>query len=92
VVKVVAALEGSEVNVTAAGVRVDGEALPRSRPLAEDRGGRPLHSYQAGVHRLVRGEVWLYSPYEARSWDSRYFGPIPIENVLFVVEPVLTLP
>ena len=29
---------------------------------------------------------------EARSWDSRYFGPIPAKDILFVVEPVLTVP
>jgi len=92
VVKVVAALEGYVVEVTAERVLVDGEALARSRPLGRDRGGRPLQSISAGARRLGRGEVWLHSPYEARSWDSRYFGPVPATSILFVVEPVLTVP
>ena len=92
VVKVVAALEGSVVEVTADHVRVDGDALRRSRPQREDRGGRPLQSASDGPRRLGRGEVWLHSPYEARSWDSRYFGPVPATSILFVVEPVLTVP
>ena len=92
VVKVVAALEGSVVDVTPERVLVDGEALARSRPLGEDRGGRPLQSLPAGAQRLGPGEVWLHSPYEERSWDSRYFGPVPAANIIFVVEPVLTVP
>lgn len=92
VVKVVAALGGSVVEVTAERVLVDGEALLRSRPRREDQGGRPLESIWSGARRLGRGEVWLHSPYEARSWDSRYFGPVPATNILFVVEPVLTVP
>jgi type IV secretory pathway protease TraF len=40
--------------------------------------------------RLAPGEVWLHSPYEARSWDSRYFGPVPARNVLYAAKPVIT--
>lgn len=90
VVKRVAAVAGDVVEVTAEGVFVDHVVLPRSRPLAEDRGGRPLQRFAPGLHRLATAEVWLYSPHEARSWDSRYFGPVPATNVLHVVAPVLT--
>ncbi len=92
VVKRLAAVAGDVVEVTGEGVLVDGAALPCSRPLAEDHGSRPLEPFAPGPHRLASDEVWLYSPYEARSWDSRYFGPIPAENVLHVVAPVLTFP
>lgn len=89
VVKVAVALGGDLVEVTAEGVEVNGERLPSSTPLAVDRGGRPLtpHVFR---QRLARGEVWLHSSYEARSWDSRYYGPVAEEDVLFVVVPVLT--
>ena len=92
VAKVVAGLEGNVVEVTRDGVFVDGVMLPHSQPLGRDRGGRTLQQFPGGAHRLEKGQAWLYSPYEARSWDSRYYGPVPTANVLFVVEPVLTIP
>jgi conjugative transfer signal peptidase TraF len=90
VVKKVGGLAGDLLEVTTKGVVVNGEVLPRSRPLAEDRGGRPLAPFPRGPRRLAAGEVWLYSPHEARSWDSRYYGPIPASNVLHVVAPLVT--
>ena len=90
VVKVIAAVGSDRVEVTANAVLVNGIALPHSRPLDRDRGGRDLLPYAAGEHRLESGEVWLYSPYEERSWDSRYFGPVGIENVTTLVEPLAT--
>ena len=90
VVKMVAAVGGDVVEVTAAAVLVNAIALPNSRPLDRDRGGRELAPYLRGPHRLEAGDVWLHSPYEERSWDSRYFGPVRVECVTTLVEPVLT--
>ena len=90
VVKVLAAVAGDRIEVTASAVLVNGVRLPHSRPLDRDRGGRELLPFAAGEHRLAPGEVWLYSPYEERSWDSRYFGPVRIENVATIVEPLAT--
>ena len=90
VVKVLAAVAGDRVEVTADAVLVNGVRLPHSRPLDRDRGGRELLPFAAGEHRLEPGEVWLYSPYQERSWDSRYFGPVRIENVTTIVEPLVT--
>ena len=78
------------VEVTAAAVLVNAIALPNSRPLDRDRGGRALTPYARGPQRLEPGDVWLHSPYEERSWDSRYFGPVRVECVTTLVEPVLT--
>ena len=90
VVKVLAAVAGDRIEVTASAVLVNGVRLPHSQPLDRDRGGRELLPFAAGEHRLEPGEVWLYSPYEERSWDSRYFGPVRIENVATIVEPLAT--
>ena len=90
VVKVLAAVAGDRVEVTADAVLVNGVRLPHSRPLDRDRGGRELLPFAAGEHRLEPGEVWLYSPYEERSWDSRYFGPVPRRAVLSVYRPLWT--
>jgi conjugative transfer signal peptidase TraF len=89
VVKAAVALAGDLVEVTSEGVSVDGTLLARSRPLATDRGGRPLLPFQERSI-LGPGQVWLHSPYETRSWDSRYYGPVGTEDILFVVEPLLT--
>ncbi len=90
VVKMLAAVGGDVVEVTAAAVLVNAIALPNSRPLDRDRGGRELAPYLRGPQRLEAGEVWLHSPFEERSWDSRYFGPVRVECVTTLVEPVLT--
>ena len=39
----------------------------------------------AGIPAVV-----LHSPFEERSWDSRYFGPIPAACVTDVVAPLVT--
>ncbi len=90
VVKLVAAVGGDLVEVTVAAVLVNGRALPNSRPLERDRGGRALAAYGPGPRRLEAGEVWLHSPYEERSWDSRYYGPVRGERITTLVRPVLT--
>lgn len=90
VLKVVAAVAGDVVEVTADGVAVCGELLAHSRPLERDRGGRELAAYSAGARALAPDELWLHSPFEERSWDSRYFGPIPSACVIDVVAPLVT--
>lgn len=91
VVKVVAAVAGDVVEVSGQGVAVNGSPLPNSRPLERDRGGRELLAYSTAPRRLEPGELWLFSPYEERSWDSRYFGPVPSECVTDVVVPLVTI-
>jgi len=91
VLKAVVAIAGDLVEVTRAGVTVNGELLPHSAPLERDRGGRQLAAFPALTQRLRPGEIWLHSPFEDRSWDSRYFGPVPLECVATVVEPVMTI-
>jgi conjugative transfer signal peptidase TraF len=73
--KSVVAVTGDEVDVTPAGVTVNGGLLLLSRPDAHDRAGRPLRSWPPGHYRLVLPQAWLYAP-NARSWDSRYWGPM----------------
>ena len=90
VVKVLAAVEGDRVEVSAGGVLVNGVRLPHSRPLdrrprrarvAALRGGRASTGARRGLALLALRE---------RSWDSRYFGPVRIENVTTIVEPLVT--
>lgn len=85
--KPVAAVEGDTVIVTDDGMSINGKAIPDSKPLSEDSKGRSLPRLrQAFV--LKPGEVWLFSTYDARSYDSRYFGPVPVSQVMGIAAPI----
>jgi conjugative transfer signal peptidase TraF len=57
--------------------------------LATDSGGRPMPQSFAGWHRIPAGQIWLNG--NARnSFDSRYFGPLAIQNVNAVLKPIVT--
>jgi conjugative transfer signal peptidase TraF len=86
--KMVVAVAGDEVLVTSAGIAVDGQTLPQSAPLTVDHAGRTLAAWPSGRYRMTSGFLWLYADHR-RSWDSRYWGPVPVGNVLTVMEPVL---
>ncbi len=70
------AAEGDTVRFATAGVVLNGRTVPNSRPLPSDAVGRPLPPARFGAYVLAAGEVWLWSPYTPRSFDSRYYGPL----------------
>jgi conjugative transfer signal peptidase TraF len=86
--KTVVAIAGDDVTVSPSGVAVNGRLLRDSESLAVDRAGRPLVSWPRGHFRMARGAIWLHADHE-RSWDSRYWGPVPTRNVLAKALPVL---
>jgi conjugative transfer signal peptidase TraF len=86
--KAVLALEGDVVMLRPDGIRVNGIAVPRSATVSRDSRSRPLPHYPWGEYRLEVGELWLYSPYRPNAYDSRYFGPVKREHVVFVLKPV----
>lgn len=88
--KVVLAAAGDTVLLGPRGAEVNGSWIPNTRPLARDARGRPLTPATYGVYVLGAGEVWLWSPFAVRSYDSRYFGPIPVEALVSHIRPVLT--
>jgi conjugative transfer signal peptidase TraF len=90
-VKPVAAIAGDLVAVTLKGIAVDGKPVAGTEALAEDEAGRPLHSIPIGAYRVESGEVWLLSGHDPRSFDSRYFGPVPAANVTGVAHPLWVL-
>jgi conjugative transfer signal peptidase TraF len=87
-VKPIAATTDDQVAVSAAGVTVNGLPVQGTAQLAHDSAGRPLPPFPAGTYRVPPGQVWLLSGHDARSFDSRYFGPVPDANVLGVARPV----
>ncbi len=90
VAKVIGALPGDVVEVEPSWVAVDGVKFADSRAAARDSAERALDHVAWGVRRVAPGEVWLFGFNDLRSWDARYFGPVPLAGVRGVLRPVLT--
>ena len=87
-VKPVAAVAGDLVTVRPQGIAVDGEPVEHTTQLVQDSVGRPLRPVPAGTYPVLPGQIWLLSGHDPRSFDSRYFGPVPTANVRGVARPV----
>jgi type IV secretory pathway protease TraF len=61
-------------------ISVNGAALPNSKTFPTDRNGAPLPHVPRGTYHLKEGDIWLWTP-NPRSWDSRYYGVVPVRNV-----------
>lgn len=81
VLKRIAALPGDVVAVGERGLTVNGRPLAGTSRRSRDRAGRPLPSLAAGRYRVAPGQVWLYSNRVETSWDSRYWGAVPVAGV-----------
>jgi conjugative transfer signal peptidase TraF len=82
---------GDTVSVSPDGVRVNGRLLPNSAPRNTDAAGRPLSPWRFGTYNVQPGKVWVLSSYHPRSFDSRYFGPIPESAIRERLTPLLIL-
>lgn len=87
-VKPIAATDGDVVTITAGGAAINGQAVQNTVQLAHDSAGRPLTPVPAGTYPVAAGEVWLLAGRDPRSFDSRYFGPVPAANVQGIARPV----
>ncbi|WP_165225645.1 conjugative transfer signal peptidase TraF [Affinirhizobium pseudoryzae] len=85
-IKTVVAVAGQHVEV-GAGVTIDGRPLPFSDLVERDGRGRPMAPYSGGV--VPADSVFLHSSFRG-SYDSRYFGPLPVSGILGLAQPVLT--
>jgi conjugative transfer signal peptidase TraF len=65
-------------------VRVDPGAA-----LKTDTAGRPMEHFMFGKYRVPAGEVWVQG-LARNSFDSRYWGPVPIANIRANLEPLVT--
>jgi conjugative transfer signal peptidase TraF len=90
--KPVVARAGDSVEVSAAGLAVNGHLLPNTAPMKRDTNNRPLTGWPEGRYTVAPGSVWVASSYNARSFDSRYFGPVPLTSIRGYVRPWITLP
>jgi conjugative transfer signal peptidase TraF len=92
VLKRVAALPGDVVEVTDGGLVVNGEPLPATARRALDSAGRAVETIPAGRYRVEPGTLWLYATHSPRSWDSRYYGAIPLVGVRSSARRLLSAP
>lgn len=85
-IKTVAATSGQVIEI-GNDVLIDGRRLAHSQLMERDGKGRPMAPYRGG--RIMPGMVYLHSDF-AGSFDSRYFGPLPTENILGLAQEVWT--
>jgi conjugative transfer signal peptidase TraF len=90
VAKIVGALPGDVLDVQPGRVSLDGQVFADSAVAAHDSIGRPLPHVPWGRRKVAPGEVWLFGFNDVRSWDARYFGPVPLSGVRAALKPVLT--
>ncbi len=84
------AMAGDIVEVSLRGVAVNGGLLLNSAALPLDTNNRPLQHWPFGRYRVTPSAVWVISSFNARSFDSRYFGPVPIASIRCHLRPLLT--
>jgi conjugative transfer signal peptidase TraF len=87
--KVLAALPGDEVLQTADALFINGRPVPNSKALEADAEGRSLPSLANGRFVVGAGEG-LFLGVHPRSFDSRYFGPLPLAAIEGEAHPILT--
>lgn len=88
--KYVLAVPGDTVTLSPAGIAVNGHPTPRSAVYHRDRMGRELPHYRFGKHVIGPDSLFMFSPHHARSFDSRYFGPVPHSRVRSGIRPLWT--
>jgi conjugative transfer signal peptidase TraF len=88
--KPVVARFGDTVEFSEGGVAVNRRLLPNTAPRIADTQGRPLQHFPFGRYVVQRGTVWVASTYNPRSFDSRYFGPVPESLIRAHLRPLVT--
>lgn len=85
ILKRVGALAPQSVCVHEQTVRIDDAVVAGVR--LQDGMVRPLQAW-GQCRALVEGEIFLLSDTHPASFDSRYFGPVPVSAVLGIAHPL----
>jgi conjugative transfer signal peptidase TraF len=86
--KPVVARAGDAVEVSSDGITVNGKLLRNSAARNRDSRGRPLAAWPQGTYVVPTGFVWVVSQYHPLSFDSRYYGPVPVSLVRHHLRPL----
>lgn len=84
-IKPIGALPSDEVCIDNAVVKVNGST--RGAVFSKDSNGLPIPMIRGCFH-IKAGQLFLLSTHIARSFDGRYFGPIPMDQVLGEAVPL----
>jgi conjugative transfer signal peptidase TraF len=76
----------SPITLTPEGFFLKGRLLRHTAPKAFSKTGVPLTHEAFGTYR---SGLWAISDFNADSYDSRYFGPVPESCVRYYAAPVL---
>lgn len=87
--KKVIATQGDIVLVSKEGVFVNNILIANSKRVLKDGAGRKLPYMDINNYEIKEGEVFVYTPF-FKSFDSRYFGVIKEEQIIYKVIPVIT--
>ncbi len=85
-IKRVVAVAGQRVDIGSI-VTIDGQALASSDVNPFDGSGRRIEPGRSGT--VPTGSVFVHSSYPG-SYDSRYFGPLPVSGILGLAQKILT--
>ncbi len=85
--KHIAALSGQQVCRIGRDIMIDGRFAAAA--LDRDSRGRDLPVWQ-GCQHIAPNAVFLINPAALDSLDSRYFGPLPVTDVLGKAQPLYT--
>lgn len=88
--KPVVARAGDTVTVSVDGISVNGKLIPNSRQFPFDANHRPLPLVPKGTYTVAPHTVWVISSYNNASFDSRYYGAIPVKDIRAHLRPLLT--
>ena len=79
-IKMIAGMPGDWITATPSGTYINGKLIPNSAPLLSQH-------YPFGTFELGPSSLWLVGK-DPRSWDSRYFGPIPETLINATAKPI----
>lgn len=87
--KEIAAIPGDRVLLSGQGLVVNGRQIPVTEVKSMDRSGRSLVHAPYGERLVGAAEIGVLGIDRRVSWDSRYYGPVPLDHVRVGALPVL---
>lgn len=85
-IKTIFAVPGDNISLAMEKITLNGKNFP-FRTLKYDSQNRSLDIYPRGAYKHT-SNYWVIGSHVANSWDSRYWGPIEPQQILFRLSPI----